>query len=150
MSDGPGTLLWRASNAWTRHLREALAPHDLTQAQFVMLAGLARLEEQTAEPITQVRLAGACGVDATMASIVLRQLAMARLLSRRRGADARSRALALRAAGRARLEAAMADVEAAEAAFFRTLSADMGAFKGALNILIGRRPRLAAGSARMD
>ena len=46
MSDGPGAALWRASNAWTRRLRAALAPHDLTQAQFLLLAGLARLEER--------------------------------------------------------------------------------------------------------
>ncbi len=150
MSDGPGALLWRASNAWTRRLRAALAPHDLTQAQFMLLAGLARLEARTAEPITQAGLAKACGVDVTMASSVLRRLAAARLLRRRRGADARSRALAVSAAGRARLEAALPDVEAAEAAFFRALSADMGAFKGAMNVLIGRRPRLAAGSARVD
>ncbi len=66
-----------------------------------------------------------------------------------RGADARSRALTLSAAGRGRLEAALPDVAAAEAAFFRALRADMGAFEGAMNVLIGRRPRVAAGSKRV-
>ncbi len=149
MRDGPGALLWRASNAWTRRLRAALAPHDLSQAQFLLLMGLARLEQRALRPITQAGLAAACGIDATMASTVLRQLAAQGLLSRRRGADARSRALALSAAGRGRLDAALPDVAAAEAAFFRALEADMGAFVGALSILIGRRPRVAAGSKRV-
>ena len=147
-ADGGGSLLWQAANAWSRRLRAAVTPHDLTQAQFLLLAGLARLEARAGEPITQAGLAKACGIDVTMASTVLRQLAAARLLSRRQGADARSRALALSAAGRSRLEAALPDVDAAEAAFFRALSADLGAFKGALSVLIGRRPRLAAPSAR--
>ncbi len=150
MPDAPGALLWRASNAWTRRLRAALAPHDLTQAQFLLLAGLAWLEGRSAAPITQAGLAGACGVDATMASTVLRQLAAQGLVCRRQGADARSRALALSTAGRARLEAAVPDAAAAEAAFFRALAVDMSAFKGAMNVLIGRRPRVAAGSKRVD
>lgn len=149
MTDAPGALLWRASNAWTRRLRAALAPHELTQAQFLLLAGLAWLEERSTAPITQTGLAEACGVDVTMASTVLRQLADRRLLNRRRGADARSRALALSTAGHAHLEAARPDVAAAEAAFFRALMADMGAFKGAMNVLIGRRPRMTAGSKRV-
>ncbi len=147
-ADGAGPLLWQAANAWSRRMRAALAPHDLSQAQFLLLAGLARLEARAGGSITQAGLAKACGIDVTMASIVLRQLAAARLLSRRQGADARSRALTLSAAGRSRLEAALPHVDAAEAVFFRALSADLGAFRGALSVLIGRRPRLAAPSAR--
>ena len=33
----PGFLLWRVTLAWQRAMRAALAPHDLTHVQFVLL-----------------------------------------------------------------------------------------------------------------
>ena len=36
----PGFLLWRVTLAWQRRIRAALAHHELTHVQFVVLASL--------------------------------------------------------------------------------------------------------------
>ena len=50
----PGFLLWRVTLSWQRRMRAALAPHDLTHVQFVLLASLWWLQEHSGRP-TQVR-----------------------------------------------------------------------------------------------
>ena len=114
----PGFLLWRATLAWQRAIRAALAPHDLTHVQFVLLASLWWLTERD-QPPTQAALAAQAGTDAMMTSQVVRRLEQAGLLERRpHPRDTRARQLALTPAGRARLTGALADVEAADAEFF--------------------------------
>jgi DNA-binding MarR family transcriptional regulator len=114
----PGFLLWRATLAWQRAIRAALAPHDLTHVQFVLLASLWWLTEH-GDPPTQAALAAQAGTDAMMTSQVLRKLEAAGLVDRRpHPRDTRARLLALTLAGRERLRGALADVEAADAEFF--------------------------------
>lgn len=147
--DSPGILLWRAANAWQRHIRPALKAAGLTQAQFVLLLGLRHLEARpvaTPEPVTQQALARYCGVDTTMASQVLRQLEAAGFLRRAPGADARSRALYLTDSGRRAVDAVAPHIDAIDARFFAALGDNAEMFKAALQVLIGLPPRL--GSAR--
>ncbi|MFK4790300.1 MarR family winged helix-turn-helix transcriptional regulator [Microbacterium sp. ZW T5_56] len=75
----PGFLLWQATNAWQRRVRAALAPHDLTHVQFVLLATLLSLQPA---PVTQRQLADAAGTDAMMTSQVLRGLEKRSLITR--------------------------------------------------------------------
>ena len=70
--DSPGFLLWRVTLAWQRAMRAALAPHELTHVQFVLLASswwLGRTEAPT-----QQGLAEHAGTDPMMTSQVLRKL----------------------------------------------------------------------------
>lgn len=142
--DSTGVLLWRATNRWQRDVRAALAAHDLTQAQFLLLSALAAVDP-AGPPPTQARLAASCGIDVAVASQGLRQLQRERLVWRRTGADARARELQLTDSGRARIERAIPDIAAVDAEFFRRLGANREAFSGALRALIGLPVRAVAG-----
>ena len=116
--ESPGFLLWHATMRWQRAMRAALAPHDLTHVQFVLLASAWWLGEQGEQP-SQRRLAEHAGTDAMMTSQVVRALERADLVQRLRDpADGRSVRVTITPAGRERLQGALADVEAADVAFF--------------------------------
>jgi DNA-binding MarR family transcriptional regulator len=116
--DSPGFLLWHATLRWQRAMRAALAPHALTHVQFVLLASAWWLGEQGEQP-AQRRLAQHAGTDAMMTSQVVRALERQGLVERPRDpGDARTVRVSVTSAGRERLEGALADVEAADAAFF--------------------------------
>jgi DNA-binding MarR family transcriptional regulator len=103
---------------WQRAMRAALAPHDLTHVQFVLLASAWWLGEQGEQP-SQRRVAEHAGTDAMMTSQVVRALERAGLVQRLRDpADGRSVRVTITASGRERLQGALADVEAADVAFF--------------------------------
>jgi DNA-binding MarR family transcriptional regulator len=117
----PGLLLWRVTLAWQRVMRTALAPHDLTHVQFVLLASTWWLQEH-AEPPTQQQLAEHAGTDPMMTSQVLRRLADRGLLTREADpADGRARRVRLTDAGARVLRGALADVEAADGSYFAPL-----------------------------
>jgi DNA-binding MarR family transcriptional regulator len=119
--DSPGFLLWHATMRWQRAMRAALAPHALTHVQFVLLASAWWLGDQGEQP-SQRRLAEHAGTDAMMTSQVVRALERAGLVERLRDpADARSVRVTVTASGRTRLQGALADVEAADAAFFASV-----------------------------
>jgi DNA-binding MarR family transcriptional regulator len=121
---------------WQRAMRAALAPHDLTHVQFVLLASAWWLGEPGEQP-SQRRLAEHAGTDAMMTSQVVRALERSGLVERLRDpADARSVRVTVTAAGRTRLQGALADVEAADAAFFAPVRD--GALVPRLRTLAGR------------
>ena len=140
----PGILLWRSANAWQRGLREALAPHGLTQAQFSLLDALS-IDDPDAGT-NQRQLATLCGMDVTVVSAVIRQLQREGLVARRTGEDTRSRQVSLTTAGRRRVAAAAPMAQAVDAEFFAALRQDQAAFAGALRLLLGLRPRVRAAS----
>ena len=120
--ESPGFLLWHATMRWQRAMRAALAPHDLTHVQFVLLASAWWLGEQGERP-SQRRLAEQAGTDAMMTSQVARALERAGLVERLRDpADSRSVRVTVTPAGRERLKGALRDVEAADAAFFAAVT----------------------------
>jgi DNA-binding MarR family transcriptional regulator len=128
-------LLWRTTLSWQRAIRAALAPHELTHVQFVLLASLWWLEEH-GEPPTQARLAEHAGTDAMMTSQVLRKLEARGLLDRQPDpGDARARRLRLTQPGSALTARALADVEAADDAYFATLGDSRASFVAALATL---------------
>jgi DNA-binding MarR family transcriptional regulator len=132
----PGFLLWRVTLAWQRRMRAALAPHDLTHVQFVLLASLWWLQEHEPQPPTQARLAEQAGTDLMMTSQVVRRLAARGLLARDRDpADSRARLLRLTPAGGQLLAGALADVERADQAYFAVLGDERPGFAAALHRL---------------
>jgi DNA-binding MarR family transcriptional regulator len=133
--NSPGFLLWQATNQWQRRMREVLEPLGLTQVQYVLLAGLAWLQQK--EPgVSQARLAQFCRTDPMMTSQVLRALERAGLIERASHAtDRRARALRLTAGGATALNEAMPRVLAADAAFFGDTAPEAA---GTLRRLLGR------------
>ena len=120
-------MLWRATLAWQREMRAALAPHGLTHVQFVLLASLWWLSEH-GDPPTQRALADQAGTDAMMTSQVVRKLETQGLITRGpHPDDSRARLLALTPRGRDKLKGALHDVEAADARFFKDPAAVIAA-----------------------
>ncbi|MEU4741075.1 MarR family winged helix-turn-helix transcriptional regulator [Actinosynnema sp. NPDC023658] len=114
----PGFLLWRVTLTWQRAMRAALAPHDLTHVQFVLLATTWWLASHEGPP-SQQKVAEQAGTDAMMTSQVLRKLEDQGLITREPDPhDARARRLAVTDAGRGRLKGALKDVERVDADFF--------------------------------
>jgi DNA-binding MarR family transcriptional regulator len=117
-------------------MRAALAPHDLTHVQFVLLASLWWLEDHDDQPPTQARLAEQAGTDPMMTSQVTRKLEARDLLGRAPDPiDTRARRLRLTAAGRELVARALADVEAADEDCFAALGNRREAFIEALAAL---------------
>ena len=120
----PGFLLWRVTLAWQRAMRAALAPHDLTHVQFVLLATSWWLGDHEESP-TQQRLAEQAGTDTMMTSQVVRKLADRGLVNRTPDPrDARALRIVVTPDGREVLAAALRDVERADAEYFAGVDDD--------------------------
>jgi DNA-binding MarR family transcriptional regulator len=132
----PGFLLWRATLSWQRQIRAALSPHALTHVQFVLLASLWWLHDHGSGPPSQQELAAHAGTDPMMTSQVLRKLDARNLVDRHADPDdSRAMQVTLTDAGRTLLRAALADVEAADEAYFGALGNQRDAFTRALSRL---------------
>ncbi|MGO9955820.1 MAG: MarR family winged helix-turn-helix transcriptional regulator [Solirubrobacteraceae bacterium] len=117
-------------------MRAVLSPHDLTHVQFVLLASLWWLEEHGDGPPSQAFLAAHAGTDAMMTSQVIRKLEGRELVARAPDpVDARARRLGLTPTGRTLAIRALADVEAADQAYFAALGDRLGEFTRALEAL---------------
>jgi DNA-binding MarR family transcriptional regulator len=132
----PGLALWRASNAWQKRIRAALAPHDLTHVQYVLLASLTWMDRTA--PVTQRELARHAELDVMMTSQVLRTLETKGYINREpHPEDKRAIALQPTTQGVELANLATNDVESADAAYFAALSPTQSeAFLSALQRLI--------------
>jgi DNA-binding MarR family transcriptional regulator len=116
--DSPGFLLWRATLRWQRGVAGALAPLDLTHAQFVLLAGLWWHQREGRQP-NQLELATHTGMDTKMTSQVVRRLEAKGLLVRQvDAADTRMKRLRATRTGLELVEKAIQAVELADREFF--------------------------------
>jgi DNA-binding MarR family transcriptional regulator len=105
-------------------MRAALAPHDLTHVQFVLLASAWWLGDHE-EPPTQQRLADQAGTDTMMTSQVIRKLAERGLVDRTPDPrDARALRIVVTTEGREVLAAALRDVERTDAEYFAAVDDD--------------------------
>jgi len=117
----PGLALWRASNSWQRHIRAALAPHDLTHVQYVLLASLTWMDRTN--PVSQRDLAQHAELDVMMTSQVLRALEAKGYIHREpHPDDGRAMALHPTARGIELANVATRDVESADTAYFDALT----------------------------
>jgi DNA-binding MarR family transcriptional regulator len=118
--DSPGFLLWHVTLRWQREISAALAPLDLTHVQFVLLAATWWLNTHHENP-NQLSVARQAGTDVKMTSEVLRKLEAKDLIVRTvDAAGTRARRLRVTERGAELAVRAIAVVEAADAAFFRT------------------------------
>jgi DNA-binding MarR family transcriptional regulator len=134
--DSPGLQLWRTQQLWRRTIEAALAPHELTHTQFVLLAAVGYLAKDGAA-VAQTDLAKFTSCDVTMTSQVVRGLEAKGLMVRiQKKDDARAKYPQLTPAGLAKLKKAMRDVEAADEAFFAQLGSKSGQFLKCLKLLL--------------
>ncbi|MDF2046958.1 winged helix DNA-binding protein [Microbacterium sp. Kw_RZR3] len=113
----PGFLLWQVTNRWQAAIRRALAPHEVTHVQFVLLAVLTFGDSD--EGMTQAALSQRAGADPMMVSQVIRALAERDLVERRQDAtDRRAVRVRATAAGRELARAANRAVEDVDGEFF--------------------------------
>lgn len=144
--ESPGLLLWQISNAWQRQQRAALEPLGITHVQFVLLAGIAWLSGQSAEPITQTLLAQQTRSDLMMVSEVTRTLAGKGLLERApHPRDSRAKSLRITAAGQQLVQRAIDVVEAVDRRFFGVLGARQPELIAAMRLLRDQERGLEAG-----
>jgi len=136
----PGLLLWQVTNRWQAAQRAALKPFGLTHVQFVLLASLAWLSDDTAGPVSQRVLADHAATDAMMTSQVVRVLHERGWLVRERHPDdGRAFALRITPAGLALVQRANAAVEQCDEDFFAVLGRRSAGFRSALQALRDER-----------
>jgi DNA-binding MarR family transcriptional regulator len=118
----PGLLLWRVTLRWKREISAALAPLELTHAQFVLLASAWWLGAHRPELPSQREVAEQAATDPMMTSQVLRALEQRALVTREPDPnDGRSRLIAVTPAGADLARRAIEVVEAVDHAFFASV-----------------------------
>ena len=127
-----GALLERVATHWQLELRAALAPLELTPAQFRLLVAAAWLTAK-GSGVRQSDISAHANADAVMTSEVLRTLESRGLLTRTaHPTDKRARSVALTATGGALADRAMRLVDTIDARFFETGMPEFGALAKAL------------------
>jgi DNA-binding MarR family transcriptional regulator len=127
-----GALLERAASQWNAQLRSALAPLDLTPAQFRLLIAAAWLSARGYD-VRQSDLAAHANADPVMTSEVLRTLEARQLISRiPHATDRRAKAIAVTEAGGALADRAIRIVDATESRFFEVGLPEFGTLAKAL------------------
>lgn len=120
---GAGFLLWKASNAWQRVVREHLKSVGITQVQYLLLEAIHLHESKGTQP-TQIALSRTAGTDVMMTSKVIRTLETQKLVARKGSrTDARSMVLTLTAEGKKKLARATTAMHKSEEIFFAKLVA---------------------------
>ncbi len=125
-------VLERVASAWIVHLRAALAPLDLTPAQYQLLVAAAWLTAQHAA-VRQSEISALANTDPVMTSEVLRTLEGRGLITRAtHPTDRRAKAITVSEAGGALADRARRLVEATETRFFERGTSDFGTLAKAL------------------
>ena len=131
-----GFSFWQVNNLWQRRLTKALAPLDLTLIQFVLLAGIARLETSNIN-VTQVKLAGHQKTDVMMTSQVLRTLEQKGLISvKPMEGDRRANVLHTTSRGVKRIQKALDETQSVENEFFEVLGSRYPKFLSELRLIV--------------
>jgi DNA-binding MarR family transcriptional regulator len=121
--DSLGFLLWRNTTIWQRRIKSALLPHDITHAQFVIMAAVRFFAETKQEP-TQITIAHLTGLDKMTISKSLKKLVTMGLISRAEDArDTRAKTVKLTAKGNKLVEILVAIVDGVDQQFFGVMAA---------------------------
>jgi DNA-binding MarR family transcriptional regulator len=134
--DSTGFLLWQVTNLWQRAIRRALEKHDLTHAQFVLMASIHWLTLHKVE-VTQIVLSEHTKIDPMTTSTVLRTLQKKELVQRQEHAtDTRAKTVILTHAGTQVIKQAVKTVEAFDNSFFSVLGGKTKEFNKKLLLLL--------------
>lgn len=136
--DSSGFLLWQVTSLWQRSLNKILKKHNLTHAQFVLLASTAWLNTNS-QSVSQVQLANHAKMDVMLASNVLKTLEKKKLIRRVIDkTDTRSKTVTITAEGIALSKKAVRDVERFDHKFFSVLGKKLTNFNKELVELINK------------
>lgn len=122
--DSLGFLLWQITVIWQRLIKKALDGHNVSHAQFVLLALLLWFEQHQQEP-TQVSLIHKSKLDKMTVSKSLKSLAQQGLVQRvEHETDTRAKRVSLTDQGKTLVRKLVPQVEKTDALFFETLSSE--------------------------
>jgi len=117
-----GFSCWQVSNRWQKQVCDALKPLELTHVQYLLLKGIAELN-QAKQAASQAKVAAYVGTDIMMTSKVCRTLAQKKLIIRANNRqDTRAKSLIMTHKGAELLQAAHPLISQANLSFFKGLS----------------------------
>jgi len=120
----PGYQLWQVYMAWHRKVNKAMAPFQLTHAQFLLLSSLGHLQKKQSH-INQVHLASHSKLDVMSTSKSIRLMEAKGLIIRTDDAtDQRAKSLGLTEEGEKVLKKATKAMERMEMELFSALRKD--------------------------
>ena len=132
-ANATGALLERIATLWLLQLRTALAPLELTPAQFRLLVAVGWLNAVKGGGVRQSDVAQHANADPVMTSEVLRALESRGLVTRSaHPTDGRARAITLTGSGGALVDRAIRLVDVVEARFFEAGAPEFGPLAKAL------------------
>ena len=119
----------RVYNKWHSMIKKELKKMNLTHPQFVVLASLAYLSQDSNE-VTQVMISKLSGIDVMTVSQILNLLEKNDLVKRKEHSrDTRAKAVILNKKGEEALQKAVPLVEKIDEIFFKKLDTDEEQFK---------------------
>lgn len=122
--DSPGFLLWQTTTIWEREFRKALEPHDISHAQFVIMATLFWFEANKYD-VTQVLIVQWSKLDKMTVSKSLKRLAELGYVDRaEHETDTRAKSVALTDKGKELVRKLVPVVEGIDGKFFGRASED--------------------------
>ena len=120
----------RVYNKWHSMIKQELKKMNLTHPQFVVLASLAYLSQDSNEEITQVMISKLSGIDVMTVSQILNLLEKNDFVKRKEHSrDTRAKAVILNKKGEKVLQKAVPLVEQIDEIFFGKLDTDEEQFK---------------------
>jgi MarR family transcriptional regulator, organic hydroperoxide resistance regulator len=126
--DSTGFLLWQVTSLWQRSLNKILRKHNLTHAQFVVLASSFWLGLNSSH-VTQIQVANHSKIDKMLASNLLRSLESKKLLNRYESkTDTRANIIVLTPDGKKLLTSTVKEVEGFDRHFFGKLGSNVKNF----------------------
>jgi DNA-binding MarR family transcriptional regulator len=120
-NDSVGFLLWKTTTSWQRSIKQALAPYDISHAQFVIMAIIHWFSEQNTK-ITQVMIINESRLDKMTVSKSLRLLSSKTLVARTENQnDTRAKYVTLTPDGIQLISKLVPIIEQIDKKFFGTL-----------------------------
>jgi DNA-binding MarR family transcriptional regulator len=118
----PGFLLWQTMVTWQRRIKKALDPHDISHAQFVILANLLWFEGIKQTP-SQILIVRSTKLDKMTVSKSLKKLVAQGFIKRaEHKEDTRAKSVQLTAKGKTLVSKLVPIVEKIDEKFFGVMS----------------------------
>lgn len=134
--ESTGYLLYHLTTLLQRTMKRELDKLEITHTQFIILATLFRLSENT-KNVTQINIASESRTDKMMVSKILRTLQVKNLVTREEHiTDTRAKTILITEDGKSLFKKAFVIVKGVEKTFFEPLAQKKDAFNVNINLLI--------------